>query len=173
MAAHALTAALSLALAGGAMAAQDGILKNWFDDPFFQVRAGLAHCPAPLGPLQTEAAMKSEAHSRIERGASCWLAGRCAQPNAYLYDAALAASIREHFAGSAAFMDASLWITVKRKFVWVEGCVADAAQNDRIAAFIQALPEVERVIIKLMPGVAGPPPYTPRPPDPALDGTPQ
>ena len=42
----------------------------------------------PLGPAYTEAERRVEAHSRLERGTTCWLAGQCAEPNAYRYDAA-------------------------------------------------------------------------------------
>jgi hypothetical protein len=113
-----------------ATAEADSIIrKNWFSDPFFQVRAGVARCPVPRGPLLTEAEMKSESHSRVERGTSCWMAGKCARPNAYLYDAALAKTVHARFDHSEAFKDASLWITIKRKFVWVEGCVAAGADR--------------------------------------------
>ena len=135
------------------------IRKNWFDDPFFQVRAGVSQCPIPRGPLLTEAEMKSESHSRVERGTSCWMAGKCAQPNAYLYDAALAKTIQARFDHSEAFKDASLWITIKRKFVWVEGCVATGADRDQLETLIQSTPEVERVIVNVTTDAATKPPY--------------
>ncbi len=43
-------------------------------------------CPAPLGPLFTVDEQRREAHYRIERGTSCWLAGKCKDSNAYRYD---------------------------------------------------------------------------------------
>jgi hypothetical protein len=119
----------------------------------------MPQCPVPLGPLLTESEMKSESHSRIERGTSCWMAGECAQPNAYLYDAGIAASIRERFDKSDAFAAASLWITVKRRWVWVEGCMADDGQASMLEALIRSVPNVERVIVNVMPGAAGKPPY--------------
>ena len=135
------------------------IRKNWFNDPFFQVRAGVPRCPIPRGPLLTEAEMKSESHSRVERGTSCWMAGKCAQPNAYLYDPALAKTIQARFDDSEAFKDASLWITIKRKFVWVEGCVATAADKDRLETFVQSAPDVERVIVDVTTDTTAKPPY--------------
>lgn len=133
--------------------------KNWFNDPFFQVRSGAPHCPTPLGPLLTEDEMKSESHSRVERGTSCWMAGKCAQPNAYLYDAALAKSVQARFDQSAAFRDASLWITIKRRFVWVEGCVNSASDEKRLETFIQSEPDVERVIVNVSADANAKPPY--------------
>ena len=60
--------------------------QNWFDDPFFQVASGMRNCPVPEGPLLTAEERRAQRHSRLERGTSCWLAGRCADSNAYLPD---------------------------------------------------------------------------------------
>src|SRR5689334_5792544 len=96
--ARAAIAALAL-VAVAATPAQTGPprLLNPFDDPFLQATAGRP-CPDPLGPAYTEAERRVEAHSRAERGTTCWLQGRCAEPNAYLYDAgnaiAAAAALR-------------------------------------------------------------------------------
>lgn len=133
-------------------------LKNWFGDPFFQIAGDVPACPVPLGPLLTEAEMKGEAHSRAERGTSCWMAGQCRQPNAYLYDAAIAQAIRGRMM-SEELRGSSVWITVKRRFVWAEGCVAGAAQAAHIEAVLREVPDVERVFINLMPATAGRPPY--------------
>jgi len=59
----------------------DPRLLNPFGDPFVQATSGRA-CPAPLGPAYSEAERRIEAHSRAERGTTCWLAGLCAEPNA-------------------------------------------------------------------------------------------
>ena len=146
----------------GMCAAAEGdsvVRKNWFNDPFFQVRTGVPRCQVPRGPLLTEAEMKSESHSRVERGTSCWMAGKCAQHNAYLYDAALAKTVQARFERSEAFKDASLWITIKRRFVWIEGCVAARADKERLEAFIQSTPDVERVIVDVTTDVTAKPPY--------------
>jgi hypothetical protein len=97
----------------------------------------------------TESEMRSESHSRIERGTSCWLAGQCTEPNAYRYDAAIAKAIRDRFAASRLFKDTSLWITVKRRFVWVEGCVANTGEKTLLEAFMQSVPNVERVLLNV------------------------
>lgn len=143
----------------GTVAASDAGLKNWFDDPFFQVRSGIPQCPKPRGPLLTEAEKIAESHSRIERGTSCWMSGNCTQPNAYLYDQAIGKEIVQRFASSEQFSDSSLWITVKRKFVWVEGCVANPMQSDQLGALVKAVPNVERVFIDVLTDVHGTSPY--------------
>jgi hypothetical protein len=152
-------AILAMLSNGAPNAADSPSRKNWFGDPFFQARNGMPECPLPLGPLLTEAEMKSESHSRVERGTSCWIAGECKQPNAYLYDAAIARAIQERLDKSAEFGDASLWITVKRRLVWVEGCMADARRVAELEVLIQSVPDVERVIVDVMPDVSGKPPY--------------
>jgi hypothetical protein len=80
--------------AGAPPAPPPEIKKNWFDDPFSQVAKGLPTCPAPKGPLYTEADRRTQIHSRLERGTSCWLAGKCADSNAYRYDQPLASKVR-------------------------------------------------------------------------------
>jgi hypothetical protein len=155
-----IASAVVFALSGAAVCAQgDAPLKNWFNDPFFPLTQDIGQCPVPRGALMTEAEMKAESHSRIERGTTCWMSGRCKEPNAYLYDAGIGKAIRERFAGDPALRGTSLWITVKRRFVWVEGCVPDAARAPQLEAMFSAVPEVERVLVNVMQGVDGKPPY--------------
>src|SRR6185437_16052455 len=78
-------------------------LKNWFDDPFFQVRQGMPNCPMPLGPLLPQSKRNGEAHYRVERGTSCYLACKCAKPNAYWYDADIGKAVAQAFAASPDF----------------------------------------------------------------------
>jgi hypothetical protein len=70
-----------------ALASDEALLLNPFNDPFVQATTGRA-CPAPRGPAYTETQRNQEAHQRVERGTSCWLAGKCSEPNAYRYDGA-------------------------------------------------------------------------------------
>jgi hypothetical protein len=148
------------ALSGAGVWGQDNApLKNWFNDPFFPLVQGMQQCPVPRGPLMTEAEMKAESHSRIERGTTCWMTGQCKEPNAYRYDAGIADAIRKRFSGDPALRDMSLWITVKRRFVWVEGCAPDASRTAGLETMFGAVPDVERVLVNVMPGVDGKPPY--------------
>ena len=132
-------------------------LLNPFDDPFLQATGGRP-CPVPRGPAYTEAERRVEAHSRAERGTTCWLAGKCAEPNAYRYDAANAVAAAAALRRDPALAGSTIWLTAQRRFVYLEGCVADLAQARRAEALVQALPDVERVIPALaLPGEK--PPY--------------
>ncbi|AVG18084.1 BON domain-containing protein [Chromobacterium sp. TRC.1.1.SA] len=155
MRARAWSLGYCLILACGAARAAPPV-KNWFHDPFIQVRNRIASCPVPLGPFATEAEMKQQAHSRIERGTSCWLAKQCAKPNAYMYDADIAADLRRRFAQSRRFADASLWLTVQRRFVYVEGCVRSRNAAAGIEAFIKRTPDVQLVIANITVGSGKP-----------------
>ena len=132
-------------------------LLNPFNDPFIQATAGRP-CPAPLGPAYTEAERRVEAHSRAERGTTCWLAGLCAEPNAYRYDAANATAAAAALRREPALAGTTLWLTAQRRFIYIEGCVADAGQAARAEALVKALADVDRVIPALaLPGEK--PPY--------------
>ncbi|MES2070827.1 MAG: BON domain-containing protein [Pseudomonadota bacterium] len=158
-----LLALAALACPVLACCADQPVLKNWFGDPFVQVSNAMPACPVPLGPLMAEADIRQEEHGRVERGTTCWLNGKCAKPNAYMYDQDIARQVLQRFAQSQAFADTSLWVTVKRKFVWVEGCVADQGQEAGLQALLQGVPELEHVLVNVMQGVAQKPPYEVRP----------
>ena len=138
------TIALAVACAGAS--AQDEPLQlNPFNDPFAQVTRGRV-CPAPRGPAYTETERRQEAHYRVERGTSCWLAGECNEPNAYRYDARIAEAAAAALRADPALADTALWIIAERRFVYVQGCAADAAQALRAEAILKAVPDVQVVI---------------------------
>jgi hypothetical protein len=148
----AATAALVLAAAPARPRADDERLLNPFGDPFVQATDGRA-CPAPLGPAYSEAERRAETHSRAERGTTCWLAGLCAEPNAYRYDAANATAAVRALRDDAALVRSAIWVTAQRRFIYLEGCVASLDEALRAEAVVKALPEVERVIPALaLPG---------------------
>jgi hypothetical protein len=151
--------AVALLLPGLAWGLEDDPFGNWFNDPFFQVRAGRADCPPPRGPLLHRSQISAEEHSRVERGTSCWLAGQCDKPNAYLYDASIAQGLQERFARSAAFATSALWVTVKRRFVWIEGCADDANVAPALEALARSVPHVELVLVNLRTSASGRIPY--------------
>ena len=149
-------AALLLAFAGcGATpVADEPVLLNPFDDPFLRATAGRP-CPTPRGPAYTEVQRSQEAHYRVERGTSCWLAGHCKEPNAYRYDATIAEAVVAALRGDAALAGTSIWVIAERRFVYLQGCVADAAQAARAEAVAKAVPDVQVVIPALVrPGEA-------------------
>ncbi len=135
------------------------IKKNWFEDPFFQVSSGLPKCPVPEGPLLTFEEQRKEAHWRAERGTSCWLAGKCRDSNAYRYDKTLAGPVRDALAAVPGVAADSVWVTIQRRWVFLEGCVASDEQARRLEAAARAVPEVETVVPALGIGTAGPPRY--------------
>jgi hypothetical protein len=141
----AAAAALVLVAAPARPQAGDPRLLNPFGDPFAQATSSRA-CPAPLGPAYSEAERRVEAHSRAERGTTCWLAGLCAEPNAYRYDAANAAAAVAALRGDAALAGSAIWVTAQRRFIYLEGCVASRDQALRAEAVVKTLPDVERVI---------------------------
>jgi hypothetical protein len=57
--------------------------------------------------------------------------------------------VEKAFADTPDFVDASLWVTVQRRFITVEGCVASPEAEEKLAALLQPLPDVERVIVQV------------------------
>jgi hypothetical protein len=139
--------------------AQEPELKNWYNDPFFTLSQNVADCPTPLGPLMTRARMEDDAHYRVERGTTCWLAHECSKPNSYLYDADIATAIRARFTDPHAFDGTSVWITVQRRFVYAEGCAARGFDAHALQQRLEAIPDVEQVFVRLGADAHGPLPY--------------
>lgn len=149
--------ATSLLLAGLAWA-QTGLAqerRNWFDDPFFQVSSGLPHCPVPLGPLFTEEEQRRQAHYRIERGTSCWLAGKCRDSNAYRYDKGLAPQVEAALKAVPGIGRSSVWVTIQARLVFLEGCVDSPNRIAQLEQAARQVPEVQSVVPALtVPGEA-------------------
>ena len=120
--------------------------RNWFDDPFFQLSAGLPSCPVPEGPLLTFEEQRREAHGRIERGTSCWLAGRCRDSNAYRYDKALAPQVEAALKAVPGVERGSVWVTIQRRWVFLEGCVPSPQLAQQLESAARAVPDVETVV---------------------------
>jgi len=144
----------ALLLAGGT----DEQPLNRFDDPFAQVSADIADCPEPRGPRVTAAEARVQAHHRAERGTTCWLRGECREPNAFRYDAGIAAALSAQLASAPALHPSSLWFTVQGRVVYLEGCVAKATQVAALEALARGLPDVQQAVALLRVG-RGAPPY--------------
>jgi len=154
--------AIILAAAGilvPSSARSDEVVRNWFNDPFFAVRSAIVDCPRPLGPYVTEIQRLQETHYRSERGLRCYLEKKCSKPSSYMYDADIAAAVQSRFAASRALRGASLWVTVQRRFVWVEGCVASKGGQREIEALLKGVPDMERLIVFVWGGRGGQAPY--------------
>jgi hypothetical protein len=133
--------------------------KNWYNDPFFTLSHAIADCPVPLGPMMTRAQMEDDAHYRVERGTTCWLAHKCTKPNSYMYDAPIADAIHAHFSNPHAFDGTSLWITVQRRFVYAEGCAPASFDLQALQQKLEAIPDVEQVFVRVTANPHGSPPY--------------
>ena len=164
IAATALAGSFATALAADAPEAKP--LRNWFNDPFFQVRNAVSDCPVPLGPLTDGDEMKTQMHTRLERGTRCYLEGRCARPSSYLYDSDIADRVRRRFIKTRAYRDASLWVTAQRRIVWIDGCVAPGYVNGSLEKLLRDVPDVELIVVNVRKGPKGSVPYR------RLDGRP-
>ncbi|WP_245621150.1 BON domain-containing protein [Paraburkholderia ferrariae] len=133
--------------------------KNWYNDPFFALSDAVAACPLPLGPFMTRAEADDDAHYRVERGTTCWLAHKCTKPNSYLYDADIAAAIRQQLQGAPMLAGTSLWITVQRRFVYAEGCVGAGFDREALERRLAAIPDVEQVFVRVSSDPRGTLPY--------------
>ncbi|MFC0399729.1 BON domain-containing protein [Paraburkholderia rhizosphaerae] len=133
--------------------------KNWFNDPFFELSHSMTDCPVPLGPLMTRAQMEDDAHYRVERGTTCWLAHKCTKPNSYMYDQPIADAIRARLNNPHTFDGASLWITVQRRFVYAEGCAPASFDRQALRRQLEAIPDVEQVFIRIGSSARMPLPY--------------
>ena len=146
-------------VAAATLASDSAPLRNWFGDPFFQVRNAVPDCPVPLGPLTDGTEMTTQMHTRLERGTRCYLEGRCARPNSYLYDKDIADGVRDRFAATRAFRDASLWVLAQRRIVWIEGCVASGYVAGHLERLVRDVPDIELVVVSVRKGPNGNVPY--------------
>ena len=133
--------------------------KNWYNDPFLTLSHAVADCPVPLGPLMTKAQMEDDAHYRVERGTTCWLAHKCTKPNSYMYDAPIADAIHAQFKDAKGLDGTSIWITVQRRFVYAEGCAPASFDAHALQQRLEAIPDVEQVFMRVTTNPHAPLPY--------------
>ncbi|WP_457337550.1 BON domain-containing protein [Rhizobacter sp. P5_C2] len=153
----------ALLFASGSPAQPVDAQQNWFNDPFFPITAALPDCPLPAGPFTDEADRRVQAHRRLEKGTTCWLAKECDRPNAYAYDADIASAIQAAVRERNPFPDTTLWVTVQGRVVYIEGCARDEAEAARIETFVRALPHVQQATAILRTDPTTRPPYKTRP----------
>jgi len=142
-----------------AAAASAQTRTNVFHDPFLQVTGAIAACPVPDAPGVTEQESRELAHDRAQRGTSCWLAGRCRLPNAYLYDAEIVPRVQKALLADGRFGNTSIWATGQRRWVWLQGCVATAEQAAAAEELVKRIDDVEGVMNQLLVGTSGTPQY--------------
>jgi BON domain len=123
--------------------------RNYFGDPFMQVTSAIASCPKQTGPMITQAEMQAESHSRSERGISCYLAGRCRLPNAYMYDREIIPRVNKAILGDGRYAATSVYIEGQRRWVWLKGCVRTREQSRSLEQLVRHIDDVEAVINQL------------------------
>ena len=148
-----------LCVASAAQGQGGDAVQNWFDDPFFQLSSFIADCPTPAGPFVSESERRVQAHRRLEKGTTCWLAHECERPNAYAYDQDIAQAIQAAAQEPSRFQDTSLWVTVQGRVVYIEGCAGSEATAQALEAFARALPYVQQAIAIIRTQPMERPPY--------------
>jgi BON domain len=123
---------------------------NGLGDPFLQVTGAIAGCTLPPDPPLSEAELKAEAHSRTERGTSCFQSGRCRLPNAYMYDKEIIPRVRQAILADGRFSGTSIWIEGRRRWVWLKGCVRTRAEAQALSKLVRNIDDVEAVIDELV-----------------------
>ncbi|SCC94298.1 Transport-associated protein (modular protein) [Thiomonas sp. X19] len=152
-------AGLLTGLCRWAGAAPPTVLINPFHDPFEQATQGLAGCPVPSPPTYTQAEMQEVEHHRVERGNSCYLAGKCRLSNSFLYDRDIARALLPALRADPQLRDTSVWMLVQGRFVQLFGCVSRQEQIAHLEAVAHATPQVQAVLSDVLVGTHGKPPY--------------
>ncbi|MFZ6640504.1 BON domain-containing protein [Undibacterium sp. TC4M20W] len=136
----------SALVAGAGTANAQEPRSNYFNDPFLKVTHAISDCAVPEGPLLTAAQARSEAHSRIERGTSCYHSGQCRLPNSYLYDQEIIPRVKRAIETDGRFAETSIWIEGQRRFVTLKGCVQTSGQAKELEKLVRRLDDVEGVV---------------------------
>lgn len=131
--------------ASGLESAQN-VEANPFDDPPPQrATHGIADCDAPVARRWTPDEARREAHQRVERGTSCWLAGQCPPGGDYRGDDVVNARVASAIAADPRFATTSVWVETLRKFVTIKGCLASAEQGPALEALVRRIEGVKLV----------------------------
>jgi osmotically-inducible protein OsmY len=116
--------------------------QSYLLDPFAQATSGYHGCTAVAPPILDEQQMRSQAHSRAERGTSCCLAGTCECGGPYKHDAEINDRVVEAIRADKRFRDTAVWVTTTRGFVSLQGCVRGPAQKNALGRTVKRLPGV-------------------------------
>src|SRR6202158_2255681 len=130
-------AALVIAMLCFALRVDAQTSQSYLLDPFAQATSGDERCPAAKPPILDEQQMRSQAHSRAERGASCCLAGTCECGGPYKHDAEINDRVIEAIRVDKRFRDTALWVTTTRGFVSLRGCVRNPAQKNALGRMVK------------------------------------
>ncbi|WP_342618086.1 BON domain-containing protein [Rhodoferax sp. GW822-FHT02A01] len=129
--------------------AQDEERANFLEIPFLQVTDGIKTCPRQQEPRMTRAQAVAQSHSRAERGTSCFQAGRCRLPNAYLYDKEIIPRVKQAILVDGRFTHTSIWVEGQRRWVWLKGCATSRAEAQAVEDLVRSIDDVEAVVNEL------------------------
>jgi hypothetical protein len=146
---------IATAIASSAVVAADE-RRNWFETPFGQALEGAPYCPPPEGPLLTESEMRAQAHGRIERGTSCWLAKKCEDSNAFRRDPEIQSRVITTLRAAPMFAASSVWVTTERRWITLQGCLSAASLRALLIETVRNVNGVEAVFEELVVGRAKP-----------------
>jgi diadenosine tetraphosphatase ApaH/serine/threonine PP2A family protein phosphatase len=146
---------IATAIASSAVVAADE-RRNWFETPFGQALDGAPYCPPPEGPLLTESEMRAQAHGRIERGTSCWLAKKCEDSNVFRRDPEIQSRVIAALRTEPKFAASSVWVTTERRWITLQGCLASAQLRTPLLEMVKNVNGVEIVFDELVVGRAKP-----------------
>ena len=86
----------------------------------------------------------------MERGTSCFRAGRCRLPNSYLYDKEIMPRVQKAVDADARFdRTTSVWATGQRRWIWLQGCVSSEAESQALELLVRGIDDVEGVVNEL------------------------
>jgi hypothetical protein len=125
---------------------------NYFNDPLVKVTNGLVGCTVPEAPALTPDEVRVQSHLRSERGARCYLAGRCRLPNSYLYDQEIISRVKKAIDADGRFADTSVWAEGQRRWVTLKGCVRSKSESEALAQLVRSIDDVEKVVNQLVVG---------------------
>jgi hypothetical protein len=129
--------------------------QSYLLDPFARATSGDERCPVARPPILDEQQMRSQAHSRAERGASCCLAGTCECGGPYKHDAEINDRVVEAIRVDKRFRDTAVWVTTTRGFVSLRGCVRNPAQKNALGRMVKRQPGVVLVWNEVTTGQPG------------------
>jgi len=130
-------AALVIAMLCFALRVDAQTSLSYLLDPFAQATSGDERCPAAKPPILDEQQMRSQAHSRAERGTSCCLAGTCECGGPYKHDAEINDRVVEAIRVDKRFRDTAVWVTTTRGFVTLRGCVRSLALKNALGRVVK------------------------------------
>jgi osmotically-inducible protein OsmY len=110
--------------------------------------------------------MRQQAHGRIERGTSCWLAKKCEDSNVYRRDPEIQQRVLQAIRSDGRFAQSSLWVTTERRYVTLQGCAVSVEMKSRLLDRVRAVEGVEQVFDQLIVGATGKPRWTVAPATP-------